>query len=127
MKGGFTMKKILSVMIVLVLLIMTGVCYAENNVALYEEKLKGTSWKVINSPGSKANDKIITFTDEKKEINDIMDIVDVPYLTGDETGEVDLTVVGMNYHIWGRITLSADETFMILYVGDGASVMLVKQ
>ena len=123
------MKKLLSIILVLVLLIITSVCYAENNVALYEEKLKGTSWLILKSPSSGTYDKTITFIDTTTitDVNSKYKLNDIPLLTGDETGEVYLTIIGSTYDVCGRITLTADERFMILYPNDNSSVILVKK
>ncbi len=102
------MKKFISILLLITMLCLTSVCFAESNIELYTQKLQGDWTAIYYNSG---------FLDESLNVGD-----DNWYISGDETGEVFITFLIKNpvniansvvYSY--RVTFSADESILVLF------------
>jgi len=115
---------------------------AENNVAAYEELLTGT-WKVVWRYLPQTAMAVNKLSDPVKPVNLFVfpgelaksGMTVTSYLTGDDTGEVWLTLItaGSSHGIvsfdggfYGRVSLSSDHNTLLLTGLDGAAVMYTR-
>ena len=115
---------------------------AENNIAVYEELLKGT-WKVVWRYLPQTAMSVNKLSDPVKPVNLFVfpgelaksGMTVTSYLTGDDTGEVwlILTTAGSSHGIisfdggfYGRVSLSSDRNTLLLTGLDGAAVMYTR-
>ena len=135
------MNRCVCFMLALVLCLCTVVsaASAENNLALYEELLTGT-WKLVWRYLPQTAMQVNKLSDPVKPVNLFVypgelakaGMTVTSCLTGDETGEVwlTLTTAGSSHNIvsfdgcfFGRVYLSSDHNRLLLKGLDGAAVL----
>lgn len=138
------MKKTISLVLALAfcLLALVPAATAENNVAKYEELLKGT-WKVTWRYLPQTAMALNKLSDPVKPVNLFVfpgelakaGMTVTSYLTGDDTGEVwlVLTTAGSSHGIvsfdggfYGKVSLSSDCNTLLLTGLDGAAIMYTR-
>ena len=138
------MKKTVCFMLVLVLCLSLAVsaASAENNLAQYEEWLTG-AWKIVWRYLPQTAMQVNKLSDPVKPVNLFVypgelakaGMTVTSCLTGDETGEVwlTLTTAGSSHNIvsfdgcfFGRVYLSADHNTLLLKGLDGAAVLYAR-
>lgn len=129
-------------MLVLCLALVIPAVSAENNVALYEELLTGT-WKAVWRYLPATAMAVNKLSDPVKPVNLFTfpeplaksGMTVTPCLTGDETGEVwlTLTTAGSSHGIvsfdglfMGRVFLSSDRNTLLLKGLDGAAILYAR-
>ena len=142
--GVLFMKKTVCFMLVLVLCLSLAVsaASAENNLAQYEEWLTG-AWKIVWRYLPQTAMQVNKLSDPVKPVNLFVypgelakaGMTVTSCLTGDETGEVwlTLTTAGSSHNIvsfdgcfFGRVYLSADHNTLLLKGLDGAAVLYAR-
>ena len=115
---------------------------AENNIAVYEELLKGT-WKVVWRYLPSTSMALNKLSDPVKPVNTFVypgslaksGMTVTSYLTGDENGEVwlVLTTAGSSHGIvsfdggfFGKVSLSADHNTLFLTGMNGAAIIYTR-
>lgn len=115
---------------------------AENNIAVYEELLKGT-WKVVWRYLPSSSMALNKLSDPVKPVNTFVypgslaksGMTVTSYLTGDESGEVwlVLTTAGSSHGIvsfdggfFGKVSLSADHNTLFLTGMNGAAIIYTR-
>ena len=138
------MKKTVCFMLALVLCLSLAVSAdsAENNLAQYEERLTG-AWKIVWRYLTQTAMQVNRLSDPVKPVNLFVypgelakaGMTVTSCLTGDETGEVwlTLTTAGSSHNIvsfdgcfFGRVYLSADHNTLLLKGLDGAAVLYAR-
>ena len=138
------MKKTVCFMLALVLCLSLAVsaASAENNLAQYEEWLTGV-WKIVWRYLPQTAMQVNKLSDPVKPVNLFVypgelakaGMTVTSCLTGDETGEVwlTLTTAGSSHNIvsfdgcfFGRVYLSADHNTLLLKGLDGAAVLYAR-
>lgn len=144
MGGVSVMKKTVCFMLALVLCLSLAVsaASAENNLAQYEEWLTG-AWKIVWRYLPQTAMQVNRLSDPVKPVNLFVypgelakaGMTVTSCLTGDETGEVwlTLTTAGSSHNIvsfdgcfFGRVYLSADHNTLLLKGLDGAAVLYAR-
>ena len=113
------MKKLVSAILFVVILVVMSVCYAENNVALYTDKLANSTWIIAltqsgNGIGSKISFRPKVELKGEPSHQNYETAFNIPIITGDETGAVYLLYAGNSFDINGTITFTKDEDIMVI-------------
>jgi hypothetical protein len=138
------MKKTVSLILVLVLCLLTfaPAVSAENKVEMYEELLTGT-WKAVWRYLPQTAMALNKISDPVKPVNLFVfpgelakaGMTVTSYLTGDDTGEVWLTlttagsshgIVSFDGGFTGRVSLSSDHNTLLLTGLDGAAILYTR-
>ncbi len=138
------MKKTVSLILVLVLCLLTfaPAVSAENKVEMYEELLTGT-WKAVWRYLPQTAMALNKISDPVKPVNLFVfpgelakaGMTVTSYLTGDDTGEVWLTlttagsshgIVSFDGGFTGRVSLSSDHNTLLLIGLDGAAILYTR-
>ncbi|MBR5959353.1 MAG: hypothetical protein IKZ98_00020 [Clostridia bacterium] len=138
------MKKTVSLILVLILCLLAfaPAVSAENKVEMYEELLTGT-WKVVWRYLPQTAMALNKISDPVKPVNLFVfpgelakaGMTVTSYLTGDDTGEVWLTLItaGSSHGIvsfdggfTGRVSLSSDHNTLLLTGLDGAAILYTR-
>ena len=138
------MKKTVSLILVLILCLLTfaPAVSAENKVEMYEELLTGT-WKAVWRYLPQTAMALNKISDPVKPVNLFVfpgelakaGMTVTSYLTGDDTGEVWLTlttagsshgIVSFDGGFTGRVSLSSDHNTLLLTGLDGAAILYTR-
>ena len=138
------MKKTVSLILALVLCLLTfaPAVSAENKVEMYEELLTGT-WKAVWRYLPQTAMALNKISDPVKPVNLFVfpgelakaGMTVTSYLTGDDTGEVWLTlttagsshgIVSFDGGFTGRVSLSSDHNTLLLTGLDGAAILYTR-
>lgn len=138
--GGMKMKKVLALLTVLVLMLACTAAIGENMAAKYEELVAG-KWKAMGYAGvtDRTSSTVLlkrmeyfefpygTGSWKSSSSGSSESVSSYGYLTGDETGRVDMTLFFDSDILIGRVSLSADGYFMNIETTDGATFFFSKQ